>query len=52
MDLMCTDSNWISLICMSYLFMIIVSGLVFSEVPDRWGYKKTIQVFGSINLLA
>lgn len=52
MNLMCMDRNWISLILMTYHVMSIVSGLIFGKVPDRWGYKKTIRVFGCVNLLA
>jgi len=52
MDLMCTARNWISLICMSFHLMCMVGGLVFSSAPDRWGYRRAIKVFGSVNLLA
>ena len=32
--------------------MVILSGIIFSHVPDKWGYKKTIKIFGTANLLA
>jgi hypothetical protein len=52
MDLTCMDQNQINLIYVLFCAGCILQGFLFSDLPDKWGYRATNKVVGTINLEA
>ena len=52
MGLMCFDRSRISLMVTAYFIGFGMAGAFFFRLPDKWGRKKTMVVFGSIHILA
>ena len=52
MDLMCFDRSKINLMVTAYVIGFGTAGLLFFRLPDKWGRKKTMGVFGTIHILS
>jgi|688.fasta_scaffold1673330_1 MFS family permease len=52
MDLMCVSRTKINAIVTTYFISYGIAGLMLYKLPDTWGRKKTICVFGSIHTFA
>lgn len=52
MGLMCEDRHKINLIEMAYLIAYGCVGLFVFPLPDRWGCRKTMAVFGTMHVCA
>lgn len=49
MGLICTDRSYINAIVTGYFIAYGLAGLLLYELPDKWGRKRTIMIFGSIH---
>lgn len=52
MGLMCVDCSVINYIVTAYFMGFGISGLLLFPVPDRWGCKKTLAVFGTMHVMS
>ncbi len=52
MNLMCFDRSAINLMVTAYVVGFGLAGALFFTLPDKWGRKKTMAVFGSIHILS
>jgi len=52
MELMCVPRAEINYMVMAYSAAYGLAGLCLFPLPDRWGSKKTMAVFGSIHFAA
>ena len=52
MGLMCVSRTMINYIVTAYFIAYSVAGLFMFAVPDQWGSKKTMAVFGTLHCLA
>ena len=49
---MCFDRVKINLMVTAYVIGFGAAGFLFFRLPDQWGRKKTMFVFGTIHMLA
>lgn len=52
MDLKCFERSKINLMVTAYVIGFGVAGFLFFRLPDLWGRKKTMCVFGTIHMFA
>lgn len=52
MGLMCMDRTEINYIHIAYFIAYGIAGFIWFPIPDRWGCKKTMLTFGSVNILS
>lgn len=52
MGLMCMSRTQINYMLNATFLALVCQGILFARIPDRWGNRKTMLVFGSINLFA
>lgn len=52
MSLTCVDRSTINYMVTAYFVAYGFAGLLLYSIPDKWGRKKTITVFGSIHIIA
>ena len=52
MRLECESQSTINLLSMAYFLAVGVTGLLLFTLPDRWGCRKTLAVFGTLSSLA
>ena len=52
MNLTCVDRSTINYMVTAYFVAYGFAGLFLFPLPDRWGRKKTMTVFGTIHVIA
>jgi MFS family permease len=52
MGFMCVPRAQINYMIMAYFMAYGLAGLILFSLPDRWGSKKTMLLFGSVHLLS
>jgi MFS family permease len=52
MGLMCMPRSQINLMIMAYFLCYGFAGLMLFPLPDQWGSKKTMSIFGSLHVLS
>ncbi len=50
MNLMCEDRNTINYIVTAYFICYGIAGFILFPLPDKWGCRKIMMVFGSIHV--
>lgn len=48
---MCVDRSIINLISMGYMLGGAILSLLIFKLPDQWGYRKTMAVFGTLHVI-
>ena len=52
MGLMCEERSTINYIVTAYFVAYGCAGLMLFPLPDKWGCKKTMMVFGTLHVIA
>lgn len=52
MGLMCVDRGIINFIMTVYFLSYALAGLILFTLPDKWGCRKTILIFGTLHIIA